>query len=104
MSDLGTPTTIISSVILPRASEEEDVSDVRLNNLRFPEGRKAMRKDISPPPFISVSFLRGWCWHFKQREGECEDLEPGRLLQSRMGLWGVRERNLYFTGVETGQG
>lgn len=53
MSDLGTPTTIISSVILPRASEEEDVSDVRLNNLRFPEGRKAMRKDISPPHPLS---------------------------------------------------
>ena len=53
MSNLGTPTTIISSVILPRASEEEDMSDVRLNNLRFSEGRKAMREDISPHPLSS---------------------------------------------------
>lgn len=38
------------------------MSDVRLNNLRFPEGRKTMREDISPPPpphFVSVSFFEG---------------------------------------------
>lgn len=50
MSNLGTPATIIISVILPRASEEKDVSEIWLNNLRFPEGRKATREDSSSHP------------------------------------------------------